>query len=575
MASERVLELAELFASGHEVDWADEANSSANEQERGVIKSMGVLAAISALHSSDPAPTALQDEEPTRDIASEDLTATLPRWRHLERLERIGEGSFGTVYKAWDPNLQTWVALKLAREDRMERDDMEDLLEEARLLARVRHENVVVVHGADVHEGRAGIWMEYIEGRNFSEIVRSDGRLSEDEAIGIGRVLAKAVAVVHAEGVIHKDIKAHNVMREEGGRLVLMDFGAGARLDDTWVESWDAPLRGTPHYLAPELLEGEPASVRSDVYSLGVLLFYLVTGRYPVDARNFEELCSAHRNGRVLSVMDVRPELSTNFCAVIDKALHPEPDERYENAARMAQALEEIRGTRRFEEDEQDGKKRNAHLRIMITIAATIALATVSTWGLHRHFSAFRVDASLFRQESNSLTELFPGARVQVDDRLYLELESTKSLYVYVINQDARGRAALLFPVKGLTPANPIEPSQKQHLPGFRGDEQVFWRVTSAGERELFLIIASRDPLEDLEEMLDELPEPKFDQPVSFADIRSPKLNRLRGVLGLAVADSTQAPVDTALLERITDLTGEQETARGVWVRRIELLNPE
>ncbi len=138
------------------------------------------------------------------------------------------------------------------------------------------------------------------------------------EAIPIGIDLCHALAAVHGAGLIHRDVKAHNVLREEGGRIVLMDFGTGG--DIQAPETADT-LAGTPLYLAPELFQNEKPSAQSDIYSLGVLLYHLVTGDYPVKGKTRVDLESAHRTGTRQPLRDVRPDLSPVFINVLERAL--------------------------------------------------------------------------------------------------------------------------------------------------------------------------------------------------------------------------------------------------------------
>ena len=168
-------------------------------------------------------------------------------------------------------------------------------LAEARHLARVRHANVVVVHGADQDDDQVGIWMEYIDGQTLAAMVRAAGPMSAREATGIGIDLCRALSALHAAGLLHRDIKAQNVMREVGGRIVLMDF-SGAQATDPGAGR--EVFSGTPLYMAPELFDGGAATAASDVYSLGVLLFFLLTGdgagRRPDDGG----VAGAHARGR-------------------------------------------------------------------------------------------------------------------------------------------------------------------------------------------------------------------------------------------------------------------------------------
>ena len=178
------------------------------------------------------------------------------RWGHLELQERIGEGTFGEVYRARDTQLDREVAVKLLRVGGLSTDrQTRRVLREGRSLARVEHDNVVAVYGAEAHEGRVGLWMELIRGATLEQLLRAHGPFSAREAALIGQDLCSAVAAVHNTGLVHRDIKAQNVMREEGGRLVLMDFGAGQPAGDN-ASARSRRITGTPLYLAPEVLAG-------------------------------------------------------------------------------------------------------------------------------------------------------------------------------------------------------------------------------------------------------------------------------------------------------------------------------
>src|SRR6185436_1829643 len=142
---------------------------------------------------------------------------------------------------------------------------MSAIVDEGRLLARVRHTNVVTIYGADRFGDSVGLWMEFIKGKTLKQLLSEQGAFGAREASLIGIDLCAALAAVHQAGLLHRDIKAQNVMREDGGRIVLMDFGAGRELVQSETEA--QPLTGTPLYMAPEVLDSHPASASSEVYS--------------------------------------------------------------------------------------------------------------------------------------------------------------------------------------------------------------------------------------------------------------------------------------------------------------------
>ena len=258
---------------------------------------------------------------------------TLPfRWGPLEAREFLARGAHGDVYRAWDPRLERDVALKLIRHDDGGADRPFSIAE-GRLLARVRHPHVVAVFGADRVDGQDGIWMELVEGRTLRDSIEHNGAMPAREAVRVGAAVCEGLAAVHAAGLIHRDIKAQNVVVDRSGRTILMDLGAGI---DEAVEP--AGKEGTPIYLAPEVLEGGAPSRASDIYAVGVLMFFLLTGRYPVTAASIPQLREAHRGGRRerLARTGVAPP---SLAVLVDRALSPDPSERPADAGALAAAL--------------------------------------------------------------------------------------------------------------------------------------------------------------------------------------------------------------------------------------------
>ena len=266
-------DLARAVLDGEAIDWAA-ANARAAPADRPFVDRLRLIAGIAEAHRDDAPWT----------------------WGSLRLLERIGQGAFGEVYRAWDPRLDREVALKLLpAEPAPASRPAPSVIEEGRLLARVRHPNVVTILGAEQVGNRVGLWMEYIDGRTLHDLVTGDGRrFSPAEVEAIGRSLCAAVAAVHGAGLLHRDVTARNVMLAGDGRVVLMDFGSG-RDRGTIVTG---ELAGTPLYLAPEILTGvgQP-SARSDVYSIGVVLYFLLTGTYPVTGVDLDGLRAAHSRG--------------------------------------------------------------------------------------------------------------------------------------------------------------------------------------------------------------------------------------------------------------------------------------
>lgn len=273
------------------------------------------------------------------------------RWGDLTLLERIGSGARGEVWRAWDFTLERDVALKFLQPGGHPAgiDARTALLNEARALARVRHPGVVSVHGIAEHDGRVGMWMEYLRGATLAQEIERRGALTAPEVARIGSDLASALQVVHDAGLVHRDIKPANIIVEADGHSVLTDFGLGMRpeLDDRG----DRRSSGTPIFMSPEVLAGEGATPQSDLYALGVTLLWALTGRPPFAAETLAELKKESSRGPVAALEAIRRNHPRGLVQAIEWAIQPSAAARPRNAsdlaARLQLALEEIRVTER------------------------------------------------------------------------------------------------------------------------------------------------------------------------------------------------------------------------------------
>jgi eukaryotic-like serine/threonine-protein kinase len=320
-----LLDVAQSVADGTPVDWPT-AETRASPEEQPAIRQLRILADLAALHRTAPVPGAVLAATERGTVGPPGLA----HWGHLAIGARLGGGSDSDVYRAWDPGLEREVALKLLRAGAAcETLDASRLAREGRLLARIRHRHVVSVHGVTVRDGRVGLWMELVQGSTLEQILLERGWFSARETMLIGIDLCGALAAIHGAGLVHGDIKTQNVLREDGGRIVLMDMGAGGEMRS---RRHSDRIVGTPLYLAPETFSGAPPTAAGDIYSLGVLLYRLVTGSFPVGATAIEELRAAHAARRQTKLRDVRPDLPLAFVRAIERATAPDPAKRYTTA---------------------------------------------------------------------------------------------------------------------------------------------------------------------------------------------------------------------------------------------------
>ncbi len=380
MPLESVVDQAiEEIADGRPVDWSALDSGAQSADEREWLHCLRILDEIAEVHRTgdEKAETTTVDGNWTTDVnglrrvgreAAKVVTDESPHsWGRYRLIAPVGEGSFGRVYRAWDPELEREIAIKILHTQVVDTRLRERLLREGRALAKVRHPNVVSVFGVESHGDRVGLCMEFVSGETLDEALRAKGPLNAREAVLVGEDLCRALAAVHAAGFVHRDVKARNVMRERAGRVVLMDFGTGRQADE--VKSPGHPeIAGTPLYMPPEVLAGLPASAAGDVYGVGVLLYHLVTGEYPVEGRSIEELTAAHMQGRRRLLSDRRSDLPALFVQAVDGALAPDPGRRYTSAGALLQALAAVHGARR-----------TGWRHVVTALLAVIGVAAMST----------------------------------------------------------------------------------------------------------------------------------------------------------------------------------------------------
>jgi serine/threonine-protein kinase len=547
----KLLGLAEAVADGSPVDW-DHTDPSLAESS-GKVRHLQLVEKIRLAHRSIGDLAGDTDASPTE--------ATPTRWGSLEIIGSIGIGGFGEVYLAYDPALQRDVALKLLHPHREGTDPTDEaFLSEARKLARVRHSNVLTVHGAGRHDGRVGLWADLLKGKTLEDCLRERGAFGAEEAALIGVDVCRALAAVHAAGLVHRDVKTGNVMREDGGRIVLVDFSSVTER----AEGERSSVPGTPIYMAPELFRGQDSGTSSDIYSLGVLLYRLVTCRYPVDGTSVADLRGKHARGESTPLRDVRPDLPTAFVQVVERALMADPAERYGSMGEMERDLARAIGSTPQDDVPLPEPRPSPRPLWFAAVAVGIALALALVLFWETWFGDLTVEASLFRAGDGVEERLLPGGLVVPGDHLFLEISGSRPMHVYVLNEDEAGRQFLLFPLPGLDLQNPLDADVRHRLPGAAGGVLNDWELTSAGGEEIILVIASVDPLVDLESELEGITPAGSALPTEV--VHEGVLDTLRGIGGVSPTPSASGGADGGISEISRRLSEKAAGASWLWI---------
>jgi serine/threonine protein kinase len=473
-----LIELAGAILDGSAVDWGTVETDP--DVDPDLLHQLRIVADLAQVHRSDPIAHTRRDHPA---LAGVDPSA-LPQWGPLLVLERVGHGSFGDVFRAWDTRLEREVALKLIEATGRPEEPLA-AIDEGRLLARIRHPNVLAVYGAERIGPQVGIWTEFIHGRTLAQILAAEGPFTSAAAAAIGVEICSALDAVHAAGLLHRDIKAQNVMREDGGRIVLMDFGAGA---EHAVEGSGAgrTVAGTPLYVAPELLGSGRPTPQSDVYSVGILLFHLVTGSFPVNGRSLEEVAKRHSNDARLALSRARPSLPRDFVAIVNRAIEPDPSRRFNTARLLRDALAASTGD--LPEDATPSSRRPVWVAGGVAVALCAAILVLGAEGglltrVNRRFDAGQGLAGAtpmsMRRVATPAMGLNRAGTPSFDGRLYSNADINLDLQVFDLASGVSRRLTDRQQAKEMAEFSAVSPE---------GSQVAYSWLTSADAYELRLV---------------------------------------------------------------------------------------
>src|ERR671930_341814 len=253
---------------------------------------------------------------------------------------KLGSGGMSTVYLARDGTLERWVAVKVMHREMSDQpDQLERFRREARAVAQLSHPNVVAVIDAGEDGGHPYIVFECVQGETLKQRIDRLGRLPVDEAAAYAIEIGRGLAAAHARRLIHRDVKPQNVLIDSEGRAKVTDFGIARSLESDGLTKTGRVL-GTTDYVSPEQAMGREVDARSDVYSLGVLLYEMLTGQPPFAAETLVGVAMKHVNERMPDVQAKRRDVSAILAAVIERATAKDPKKRYADMAAMVDDLE-------------------------------------------------------------------------------------------------------------------------------------------------------------------------------------------------------------------------------------------
>ncbi|MCY4525370.1 MAG: protein kinase [Anaerolineaceae bacterium] len=259
-------------------------------------------------------------------------------------LGQLGSGGMAVIYKALDQRLARVVAVKVLRPSlTSDPGFVKRFRNEARSVARLAHPNIVTVHDVGSDRNTHFMVMEFIEGQDLKKIVRSKGLLPVDEALELAIQICAGIGFAHRSGFVHADVKSQNILMTSDNKVKVADFGIAQALSDTLPARQQQIVWGSPHYYSPEQARGLRPTPAADVYSIGVVMFEMLTGELPYAGDSPQELAQAHVNKRVPHVIDVNAAVPENISKIIHRVMQKEPTARFRTADQLGKVLASLR----------------------------------------------------------------------------------------------------------------------------------------------------------------------------------------------------------------------------------------
>jgi eukaryotic-like serine/threonine-protein kinase len=255
-------------------------------------------------------------------------------------LEQLGKGGMAIVYRARDTMLERSVAVKVLRES-YSRDPafLDRFRQEAKAAANLSHPNIVTVHDFGLDKGQLFIVMEYVPGTDLKTLIKQRGRFSPEEAVPLVIQACAGIGYAHRAGLVHCDVKSQNMLVTPDMRLKVADFGIARALSTIHPEEQSDVVWGSPQYFSPEQAAGAAPSPASDVYSLGIIMYEMMTGSLPFRANTAAELARLHLEAEPIPISEMLPNISPVLEQILKKVLSKEPSQRYRTADQLGRVL--------------------------------------------------------------------------------------------------------------------------------------------------------------------------------------------------------------------------------------------
>jgi serine/threonine protein kinase/ribosomal protein L40E len=284
----------------------------------------------------------------TLETPKEELTTGFTFADRYQIIEELGQGGMGRVYKALDKEVNERIAIKLLRpEIAADLKTIERFRNELKFSRKIGHKNVCRMYDLNKEENTYYITMEYVPGEDLKSFIKRSKQLTPSTIISIGKQVCEGLSEAHRLGVVHRDLKPQNIMIDKEGNARIMDFGIARSLKGKGVTA-EGVIIGTPEYMSPEQVEAKEIDERSDIYSLGVVLYEMAAGHVPFEGETALSVAMKHKGELPKNPREFNPQIPGDLCLIVLKCLEKDKDRRYQSADELLNAL------KRFEESQTD-----------------------------------------------------------------------------------------------------------------------------------------------------------------------------------------------------------------------------
>jgi serine/threonine protein kinase/tetratricopeptide (TPR) repeat protein len=298
-----------------------------------------------------------------------------------EILAILGQGAMGAVYKAKDRELDRWVAIKVIQPELANSPSMLKRFKQELILARqITHRNVVRIFDIGETDGVKFITMEYIDGGDLKSIIVDQGKIPPEEAVGIVRQICQALDAAHAEGVVHRDLKPQNIMLDQSGRVVVMDFGIAHSKEMPGMTMTGA-LMGTPEYMSPEQARGEKTDKRADIFAVGIIFYEMLTGKMPFKAHTVVETMYKRTHERAVPPVDLDSSIPVQASQIVMKCLETDPANRYQSVTEILADLQDFDPQKKIGKLDRVRSIVSRRSKIVGAVAASALVLTLAVIG--------------------------------------------------------------------------------------------------------------------------------------------------------------------------------------------------